>query len=102
MVRVYFYCVPTDGVSQVPYQHLTVCLAEGFRSLGVPVHANVNYWPLDVERTRFLLEHDPNVLPTDCDIVIVSDDWFTEAALPMPDQLFRPGRPYVTVALDRQ
>jgi len=100
--RVYFYCVPTEGPGPVAYQHLVVCLAEGLRALGVSCYANVNYWPLDTSRTRFLLEHNPEVVPGDCDIVIISDDWFTWGGRPMPEGLFRADRRYVTVALDRQ
>jgi hypothetical protein len=66
-MRVYFYCVPSEDAAQVPYQHLAVCLAEGLRALNIACFANVAYWPLDAQRTRFLLEHDPDVTPDDCD-----------------------------------
>jgi hypothetical protein len=83
--RAYFFCVPSEGRAEVPYQHLLVCLAEGLIALGVRCYANVDYWPLDPERTRYLLRHDPAVGAGDCAIVIVSDDWFV-TGLPLPER----------------
>ncbi|MEB3151545.1 MAG: hypothetical protein VKL60_21335 [Sphaerospermopsis sp.] len=43
--KVYFLCDPRelDNVGD-QFQHLLVCLAEGFRELGISFFANVNYW----------------------------------------------------------
>jgi hypothetical protein len=95
----YFFCAePDDGV-EVVYQHLLLCLAEGLSALGVRCYANIDFWPLDPERTTFLLQHDPGVTADDCDIVIVSDEWFTRGA-PAPP---RPRRHDACwIALDRE
>ncbi len=99
MVGAYFYCVPTEDRAEVPYQHLVVCLAEGLQALGVPCYSNVDYWPLDPERTRFLLRHDPAVTAEDCELVIVSDDWFMTGGA-MPEAVGR--HRGCTIALDRE
>lgn len=97
--RAYFYCVPSEGEGAVPYQHLVVALAEGLRELGVECISNVDYWPLDPGRTRFLLRHDPTAGPDDCALVIVSDDWF-RTGRSFPEAL---GRRHAScwIALDR-
>jgi hypothetical protein len=99
MRSVYFYCVPSPPTGEVPYQHLLVCLAEGLAALGVPCYANVDYWPLDAQRSRYLLRHDPQVEPGDCDVVIVSDEWFPSGQS-FPD--LQRARQACWVALDRE
>ncbi len=98
-MNAYFYCVPSDGHAEVPYQHLVVCLAEGLTALGVRCYANVDYWPLDPARTTYLLAHDPDVTARDCELVIVSDDWFVTGAA-MPATIAN--HPGCTIALDRE
>ena len=100
-MRAYFYCVPSDGAAKVPYQHLAVCLAEGLSALGIACYGNVDYWPLDVERTRFLIRFDPSVDAQDCALVIVSDDWFM-AGQPFPAAIARGLRESCCIALDRE
>ena len=100
-MQAYFYCVPAEGAAQVPYQHLTVCLAEGLTALGIACYGNVDYWPLDVERTQFLIRAEPGVSPEDCEIVIVSDDWFMTGQ-PFPPAIARGLRDAWCVALDRE
>jgi len=95
----YFFCVPTEERAEVPYQHLVVALAEGLQALGIPCYANVDYWPLDPARTRFLLTHDPAIAAADCALVIVSDDWFITGNA-MPEIVGR--HRGCTVALDRE
>ena len=80
--------MPTENDDEVPYQHLVVALADGLRELGIACYANVDYWPLDPERTRYLLTHDPAVGPDDCALVVVSDDWFRTGG-PFPGALQR-------------
>ena len=94
--RAYFYCVPSEGRAEVPYQHLLVALAEGLTALGIRCHSNVDYWPLDLARTTYLLRHDPAVAPRDCAIVVVGDDW--ERTLPERE----PGDAACWIALDRE
>jgi hypothetical protein len=77
MNGVYFYCAPPSVGDEVLYQHLLVCLAEGLTALGVPCYSNIDCWPLDPDRSRYVLRHDPNVTADDCAVVILSDEWFT-------------------------
>lgn len=99
MTSAYFYCAEPDDGTEVLYQHLLVCLAEGLRALGVQCYSNIDFWPLDVDNTRFLLNHDAAVAPDDCDVVLVSDEWFTRGAA-------FPERPHCGdacwIALDRE
>ncbi len=95
----YFYCVPTEDRDEVPYQHLLLALAEGLTALGIACYANIDYWPLDLERSTYLLRHDAAVAPEDCAIVIVSDDWAAERdALPERHR----GDAACWIALDRE
>jgi hypothetical protein len=100
-MRAYFYCAPAEGAAQVPYQHLAVCLAEGLSALGIACYGNVDYWPLDVERRRFLIRADPAVPPESCELVVVSDDWLITGR-PVPEPIARRLRDACCVALDRE
>ncbi|MBW4560110.1 MAG: glycosyltransferase [Mojavia pulchra JT2-VF2] len=98
--KIYFYCDPRLNV--VPgdkFQHLLICLAEGFRELGIEFFSNVNYWQESPEEKKYLFRHHPDVTPDDCSIVILQNNWF-HANCPLPENLFHPKRQYVTVYLD--
>jgi hypothetical protein len=102
--RVYFYC------SNEPenLQEDVIALAEGLRELGVPFHANCDYWLQSTEPGDYLFHRSADVSPDDCDIVVVSYTWaqwvrmrdFKLRRRPLPDNLFKPGRRYVTIAMD--
>jgi hypothetical protein len=102
--RVYFYCSDEPG----NLQEDVVALAEGLRELGVPFHANCDYWQQSTTPGDILLRHDPQIGPDDCDIVVVASTWplfvrmrtFDVVRRPLPDGLFKPGRRYVTVYVD--
>jgi hypothetical protein len=68
---VYFYC--RDGETHL--QEDIIALAEGFRELGVPFFANCNYWRETPCEESFLIRHDPEIAPADCDVVVVSYTW---------------------------
>jgi len=51
--------------------HLSICLAEGLESLGIPTFANRNYWLTGSEHSSYLLTHDENISPDDCAICVV-------------------------------
>jgi hypothetical protein len=51
--------------------HLSLCLAEGLASLGIPIFANRNYWLTDSEHPSYLFRHDENVSPDDCAVCVV-------------------------------
>ena len=91
--RVFFYCLPNE------YQHLSICLAEGFKQLNVPFYSNIDYFQTDTDQDNYLFRHDPSVTPDDCDIVVVEKAWVTHLHS-LPENLFHPGRNYVTVYLD--
>ncbi|MBO3462507.1 glycosyltransferase [Aetokthonos hydrillicola Thurmond2011] len=100
--RIYFYCDPRQGVAEaLKLQHLLICLAEGFRELGVPYFSNVDYWQESPEKEEYLFRHNPEVTPDDCSIVILQNNWFTNN-FPLPENLFHRKRKYVIVYMDAE
>ncbi|BAZ27754.1 hypothetical protein NIES4074_01820 [Cylindrospermum sp. NIES-4074] len=98
--KIYFYCDPREELSAGDkFQHLLVCLAEGFQELGIPFFSNVNYWQTSPEPDHYLIKHDPEITPDDCSIVILTNSWY-HIYHPLPENLFHPQRKYVTVYLD--
>jgi hypothetical protein len=105
-MHVYFY------VSDEPFnrQEHVVALAEGLQELGVPYSGNCNYWRQSTNPDDYLVRHDPEVRPEDCDVVIVSGTWpffvrpgtFEAIQRPLPDGLFSKDKKYKTVFLDNQ
>ncbi len=91
--QVFFYLCDTG------FPHLSICLAEGFKKLGIPFYSNINYWKLSPEREEYLFRYDPNVMPEDCSIVILNKDWLVYS-VPFPENLFQHNRKYITVYLD--
>ena len=91
-VKIFFYCCDAQ------YQHLSVCLAEGFKELGIPFYSNVNHWQISPAREEYLFNHEPSVSPDDCTVVVVSHQWVRRNDL--PEDLFQPERKYITVYLD--
>jgi hypothetical protein len=102
--RVYFYCSNEPG----NLQEDVIALAEGLSELGVSFHANCDYWLQSTKPGDYLFRHSLEVRPDDCDIVVVSYTWvqwvrmgdFKLRRRPLPEGLFKPGRRYVTVAMD--
>ncbi len=102
--RVYFYCRDEEG----NLQEDVIALAEGLRELGVPYFANTNYWLRSTTSGDYLLKHDPEIRPDDCDIVVVGYTWpsymdsvsFRVDRRPLPEGLFKAGRRYRTVYMD--
>jgi hypothetical protein len=103
-LRVYIYCRDEPG----NLQEDVIALTEGLLELGIPVHANCNYWLKSTESGDYLLRHDPEIGPDDCDVVIVSYTWphwikmntFDLVRRPLPEGLFKRGRKYTTVYMD--
>jgi hypothetical protein len=103
-MRVYFYVRSDEGCLQED----VITLAEGLRELGIPFHANCNYWQETTEPGSWLFRHDPAVGPDECDLVVVSyfyPYWirmktFDAVHTPLPAGLFKPGRKYQTVFMD--
>ena len=103
-MRVYFYVRNEEGCLQED----VITLAEGLRELGIPFHANCDYWQETTEPGSWLFRNDPAVDPDDCDVVVVSyffPCWirmktFEAVYTPLPSGLFKPGRKYRTVCMD--
>jgi hypothetical protein len=101
---VYFYCREEEN----NLQEDVIAIAEGLDVLGIRHYANTNYWRRSTAPGDFLLKHDPQVGPDDCDIVIVSYTWpswidpatFRADRRPLPAGLFKPGRRYRTIYMD--
>ena len=103
-MRVYFYVRNDEGCLQED----VITLAEGLRELGIPFHANCNYWQETTEPGSWLFRHDPKVRPDDCDVVVLSyfyPYWirmktFDAVHTPLPEGLFKKGCKYKTVFMD--
>jgi hypothetical protein len=103
-MRVYFYCCDQPG----NLQEDVITLAEGLQELGIPFSANCNYWLQSTQPGDYLIKHDPEVRPDDCDVVVVSYTWpyrirmktFDLVRRPLPEGLFKKGRRYATVYMD--
>jgi len=94
--KIYFYCFATDSLEKPAYHHAIVCLAEGLKELGVEFYSNVNYWRTSTTAEEYLFEHDPNITPDDCSVVIFDYEWFCHDN-PFPDHVFHPQKKYLTV-----
>ena len=102
--RVYIYCRNEAG----NLQEDVIALAEGFRELGIPYYGSCNYWLQSTDPEDYLIRHNPDICPDDCNVVIVSYTWpywirmntFDLVRRPLPEHLFRKGRQYTTVYMD--
>lgn len=83
------------------FQDLAINLAEGFNQLGVQFYASSDYWRSSPYKEDYLLKHNPEVTPDDCDIVVMERQFFEESRS-LPQDLFHPSRKYTTVFLDCQ
>jgi hypothetical protein len=103
-LRVYFFCCNEPG----NLQEDVIALAEGLKELGVPYFANCDYWLQSLDPGDYLFKHCPEVSYEDCDIVVVSYTWpqwvrmgtFELRQQPLPANLFRKPRHYITVYMD--
>lgn len=91
--QVFFYLSPQG------FPHLSICLAEGFKELGIRFYSNINFWQASPDREEYLFCHDPSVTPDDCSVVVLNKDW-NFYGIPFPENLFQPTRKYITVYLD--
>ena len=104
MPRVYFFCGNEEG----NLQEDVIALAEGFVELGIQFYANCDYWLQSTRPNDYLIRHHPDVMPDDCDIVVVSYTWprwvkmksFDLVQKPLPSGLFKESRKYVSVFMD--
>ncbi|WP_254174133.1 hypothetical protein [Planktothrix pseudagardhii] len=81
------------------FSHLSICLAEGFKELGIPFYSNINYWKLSEHPDEYLFEHNPEITADDCSIVVLDTKWLNSKG-DFPENFFQPGRQYITVYLD--
>ena len=96
---VYFFLRQFRTAGDAGYQHRSIALAEGLRSLGVPVFANINYWRLGQGSAETLFHDEPSVRPQDCDVVVAEHVYY-DAERGFPDAFFSPRRSYRTVFID--
>lgn len=103
-MRVYFYCRNEPG----NLQEDVITLAEGLQELGIPFSGNCNYWLQSAKPGDYLIKHDLDIRPEDCDVVVVSYTWpywvrmktFDLVRRPLPEGLFKKGRGHTTVFMD--
>ena len=98
--KVFFFTAVDEGKADNAYfQDLIINLATGMQQLGIKYYASNNYWRLDPQSDRFLLESDPDVTHHDCDVVVVERQWYEKYGT-LPEDLFAANRQYQTVYLD--
>ena len=98
--RVYFYCCPEPN----NLQDDIIILAEGLRELGIPYYSSADYWRQSPDGDDYLFRRTPEVLPDDCDVVVLPYTWFNWVLLgeprpirrEVPEGLFKRGRRYRT------
>lgn len=81
------------------YQHGLVCLAEGFKELGIEFFASTDYWLFSPEEDVHLLKYNCDVEADNCDIVILCGEYLNYYK-EFPKNLFHPKRRYITVYID--
>jgi hypothetical protein len=99
-LNIYFYCAPFEENKQPYYQHCLVALGEGLQELGIRFCSNVNYWQENVGEKATLFQHNQEILPDDCSVVVVGNHWMAYAN-ELPGGLFHPKRKYLTVYIDQ-
>lgn len=103
-LKVFFYCRALGPPEATAYHHAMICLAEGFQALGISFYSNLDYWQTSPDRQDYLFQHNPDVTPNDCSIVIVDDGTFDQRldrnVADFLDQLFHPSRQYLTIYID--
>ena len=98
-LKVFFYCCPTVSLEKTPVQWGMICLAEGLKSLGVSFYSDRNCWKISPDAEEYLFNHDPDVTPDDCAIVVIDGDW-CNLGNSLPKDLFKKNRNYITVYLE--
>lgn len=101
---VHFFLPPNDDV----YFDAPLVLAEGLKELGVPFHANRDYWRLGPDSSATLFTQARDRTHDDADVVVIHDDWFyhfPQSTLkierrPAPPGVFKARRNYRLVYLD--
>ena len=93
-----YFMFPRPEPPRHVYHHAMVVLAEGLAELGVPIHSNIDYWrPGPGE--PYLLKHDPDVRPEDCQILVLDYLWPVHHPQ-LPAQVLRLDRNHLAVMLD--
>lgn len=95
--RVYFM-LPRPDPPRHSYHHAIVVLAEGLAELGTPLYSNFDYWRQEPDGP-YLLKHDPNVRPEDCQLVVLDYLWPVHHPQ-LPQQVLNPRRGNITAMLD--
>jgi hypothetical protein len=96
---VYFYCLQSSEDTGYAYHHAIICLAEGLKELGIKSYSNRNYWLLSSQRNEYLINHNPNIEPEDCSVIVLDQEWFIYNQ-PFPQYLFKKDRRNIIVYFD--
>ena len=94
-LKVFFYCCPQNSIENAPVQLPIVCLAEGLKALGVQFYSDRDFWQTSFEPKEYLFNHNPEITPDDCSIVVIDGDWCTFGNF-LPSDLFKKNRSYIT------
>ncbi len=96
---VYFFLRPFRSALDAGYQHRSIAIAEGLRSLGVPTYSNVPYWRLAPGSEETLFRVEKAITPQDCDIVVAEHVYF-DAERDLPPAFHDSRRKHRTVFID--
>lgn len=92
---IFFYCCEKE------FGHLKICIAEGFKELGIPFYSNINYWRISDQSEETLFCHNPDINPDDCSIVVMDKEWLIHHLPPsIPKPFLNPQRKFVSIYLD--
>jgi hypothetical protein len=93
LFKAFFY------LAEDSFPHLSICIAEGFKELGIPVYSNMDYWKISLESEEYLFQYNSDIKHQDCSIVFIDKNWFM-LGRPIPNQLLALEREYIVVYLD--
>ena len=57
-------------LGQPNFHHLSICIAEGLKQLGIPIYANKTVWLINQETQEYLFTYNLNVHPNNCAICV--------------------------------
>ena len=50
--KAYFFVNPLGPPTAADYQHCIIAFAEGLKDLGIPFGANINYYKIQIQKSR--------------------------------------------------
>lgn len=95
---IYFYCLPSGPPEATDYHHSLVCIAEGLSELGIKYYSSCNYWLQSTVRDDYLLQYNKDVVPDDCDLIIVESSYIYKCGV--PTEIINKKRAFISVLID--